>query len=200
MLTPEQAATIQPDAQGSGWFIEHIPSPIGTVIMLTDGADRVRALDWDDYLPRMARLLQRQESGSRGDSKPDMGLERYEPRPTPSRARLALESYFDGDIAAIDDIAVEGGGTVFQRTVWAALRRIPAGRTTSYQALASTIERPRAVRAVGLANGSNPIGIIVPCHRILGASGALTGYAGGLSRKRALLALEGAGREMLSAA
>ena len=145
-----------------------------------------RALDWDDHLPRMVRLLQRQYSS------PHIALDRYAERRRPSAARKALELYFGGDIAAIDNVDVEAGGTAFQRTVWAALRRIPAGQTTSYGALASTIERPRAMRAVGLANGSNPIGIIVPCHRVIGASGALTGYGGGLARKQWLLEHEGA--------
>ena len=170
----------------SAWFIEHIPTPIGTMALLTDSAQRVRALDWDDHLPRMVRLLRRQYS------RPDITLEQYQDRSRPSVARAALEAYMAGDIAAIDAIDVESSGTAFQRTVWAALRRIPAGQTTSYGALASAIERPRAMRAVGLANGSNPIGIIVPCHRVIGASGALTGYGGGLARKQWLLEHEGA--------
>ena len=172
--------------QSSAWFVEHIPTPIGTMVLLTDSAERVRALDWDDHLPRMVRLLQRQYSSS------DIALDRYAERRRPSAARKALEAYLDGNITALDDVGVETGGTPFQRTVWAALRRIPAGQTTSYGALASMIDRPRAMRAVGLANGSNPIGIIVPCHRVIGASGALTGYGGGLARKQWLLEHEGA--------
>jgi methylated-DNA-[protein]-cysteine S-methyltransferase len=82
-------------------------------------------------------------------------------------------------------------GTPFQRSVWSALRRIPAGTTTSYGALAEHIERPTAVRAVGHANGANPISVVVPCHRVIGADGSLTGYGGGLDRKRWLLAHEG---------
>jgi methylated-DNA-[protein]-cysteine S-methyltransferase len=96
-----------------------------------------------------------------------------------------------GDIASLDGIPTESDGTPFQREVWAALRQIPAGETWSYGRLAAHIGRPAAVRAVGLANGANPIGVVVPCHRVIGASGGLTGYAGGLERKRWLLAHEG---------
>ena len=90
-------------------------------------------------------------------------------------------------------LPVETGGTEFQREVWRALRAIPAGETRSYGALASSIGRASAVRAVGLANGANPIGVVVPCHRVIGQNGALTGYAGGIERKRWLLAHEGTG-------
>jgi methylated-DNA-[protein]-cysteine S-methyltransferase len=103
-----------------------------------------------------------------------------------------VHAYFAGDLSAIERLAVVTGGTDFQREVWAALRRIPAGRTLSYGALATQLGRPKAVRAVGLANGANPIGIVVPCHRVIGADGSLTGYGGGLERKRWLLAHEGA--------
>jgi len=109
-----------------------------------------------------------------------------------SAARRALEAYFAGDLSAIDDLPVMTTGTAFQSEVWAALRDIPAGSTTSYGALAARIGRPKAVRAVGLANGANPIGVVVPCHRVIGADASLTGYGGGLDRKRWLLAHEGA--------
>ena len=102
-----------------------------------------------------------------------------------------MEAYFAGNLAAIDEIRVETGGTPFQREVWAALRTIPAGTTLSYSALAVQIGRPKAVRAVGLANGANPISIVVPCHRVIGANNSLTGYGGGMQRKRWLLAHEG---------
>ena len=90
----------------------------------------------------------------------------------------------------IDTLKVATGGTEFQRTVWAALRGSPCGATWSYAQLARQIGRPSAVRAVGHANGSNPISIVVPCHRVVGANGTLTGYGGGLARKRWLLAHE----------
>jgi methylated-DNA-[protein]-cysteine S-methyltransferase len=99
----------------------------------------------------------------------------------------ALEAYFAGDIRAIEGLSVAAPGTPFQHAVWAELRRIPAGATASYGEIARRIGRPSAVRAVGLANGSNPVGIIVPCHRVIGADGRLTGYGGGLPRKRWLL-------------
>jgi methylated-DNA-[protein]-cysteine S-methyltransferase len=102
-----------------------------------------------------------------------------------------LSAYFAGHVESIDTLAIATGGTTFQRRVWSALRAIPAGRTVSYQALAAAIGHPRAVRAVGAANGANPIGIVVPCHRVVGTDGSLTGYGGGLDRKRWLLSHEG---------
>ena len=103
-----------------------------------------------------------------------------------------LEAYFAGDLQGIDAIPVATCGTVFQRAVWAALRRIPAGQTRSYGAIAREIGRPAATRAVGLANGRNLIGLVVPCHRVIGADSSLTGYGGGLHRKHWLLTHEGA--------
>lgn len=105
----------------------------------------------------------------------------------PAGVATALGAYFRGDLAALDAVEVDPEGTSFQRAVWAALRTIPHGETTSYGVLARTLGAPTASRAVGAANGANPIWIVVPCHRVLGASGALTGYAGGLDVKRWLL-------------
>ena len=110
-----------------------------------------------------------------------------------SAAKQALFAYFAGRLDALAGLRVASSGTEFQNQVWAALRRIPTGKTLSYAALAKEIGRPAAVRAVGLANGSNPIAIIVPCHRVIGANASLTGYAGGLERKRWLLQHEAAG-------
>jgi methylated-DNA-[protein]-cysteine S-methyltransferase len=98
-----------------------------------------------------------------------------------------LRAYFDGDLDALDPIPVKAHGTPFQLEVWRALRKLRRGETTSYGALATAIGRPGASRAVGLANGRNPIAIVVPCHRVIGADGTLTGYGGGLDRKRWLL-------------
>ena len=109
----------------------------------------------------------------------------------PGPVRRAVEAYFAGDVRALDSLEVKTAGTVFQRAVWAALRAIPAGETRSYAQLAAAVGAPRAVRAAGLANGQNPVAVIVPCHRVIGANGTLTGYAGGLERKRWLLAHEG---------
>ncbi len=109
----------------------------------------------------------------------------------PQPVRDALDAWFGGDLTAFDGLEVRTGGTVFQRAVWRALRDIPAGETRTYGQLAAAIGAPKAVRAVGLANGANPVGVIVPCHRVIGANGALTGYAGGLERKRWLLGPRG---------
>lgn len=101
-----------------------------------------------------------------------------------------LRDYFGGRLDALDALPVDAGGTAFQRRVWAALRTIPAGRTLSYLDVARLMGAPAAVRAVGAANGRNPVAIVVPCHRVIGASGELVGYGGGLDRKRWLLGHE----------
>lgn len=156
---------------------------IGTMLVVTDDELRLRALDWEDCEARMHRLL-RLHYGEGGAL-----LEAGE---IPRAVRVVLERYFEGDVGAVGTLAVATGGTAFQREVWAALRAIPAGETRSYGQLAEALDRPRAVRAVGLANGANPVGIVVPCHRVIGKDGALTGYAGGVERKRWLLDHEGA--------
>lgn len=114
-----------------------------------------------------------------------------EHHPDPAAAVTALDQYFGGRIAALDAVPVELNGTAFQREVWNALRGIRAGATASYAGLARTIGMPSSVRAVGAANGANPVALIVPCHRVIGSNGSLTGYGGGLDRKRWLLQHEG---------
>lgn len=161
---------------------ESFATPIGVMLALTDADGALRAVDWQDHETRMHTLLRRQYPGVPA---------RLVASAQPSAARRALERYFDGDLTAIDRIQTRTGGTAFQRRVWAALRGLAAGTTTTYGALAAGIGRPEAPRAVGLANGSNPIGVVVPCHRVIGANGALTGYGGGLARKRWLLRHEG---------
>ncbi len=156
-------------------------SPIGTIMLaVRDGAlaALVFAEGWPD---RRARLVKRFG---------DVDL-RGAANPAGVSGRLA--AYFAGDLGALDAIAVDSGGTPFQRRVWGALRTIPPGETVSYQTLARRIGAPTAVRAVGAANRTNPIGIVVPCHRVIGADGSLTGYAGGIERKRWLLTHERAG-------
>jgi methylated-DNA-[protein]-cysteine S-methyltransferase len=163
--------------------LDRLEVAIGTMLVVTDREGRLRALDWADHEARMHRLL-RLHYGEGGVTLREGRM--------PEPVRAALVSYFAGDVSAIEALPTATGGTDFQRRVWSALREIPAGETRSYGALAETIDRPRAVRAVGLANGANPIGVVVPCHRVVGKSAALTGYAGGLERKRWLLAHEGA--------
>jgi methylated-DNA-[protein]-cysteine S-methyltransferase len=110
----------------------------------------------------------------------------------PGPLQRRLDAYFAGDLAALDDVAVDPGGTAFQGAVWRSLRAVRSGSTTTYSALAREIGAPAAVRAVGAANGANPIWLVIPCHRAIGVDGHLTGYAGGLDRKRWLLRHEGA--------
>ncbi len=181
-------ASMHTKTMSSAFFFEQLPTPIGDALIITDALDRLRAVDWTDHRPRLLRLLQLHY----GDASPMAGRER------PSTAFAALAAYFAGDLAAIDRLEVETAGTSFQRRVWAALRTIPPGAPISYAQLAERIDQPRAVRAVGLANGANPVGIVVPCHRVIGSDGSLTGYGGGLERKRWLLAHEGAPRMKVS--
>lgn len=164
-------------------ILERVPSPVGTILLMTDDAGAVRVLDFEDYEERMTRLL-RLHYGEGGWTVRDATA--------PSKARKALGAYFAGDLAAIDTLETATNGTPFQRQVWAALRTIPAGAAWSYGDLADRIGRSKAVRAVGAANGANPVGLIVPCHRVIGANGGLTGYGGGLPRKKWLLEHEGA--------
>jgi methylated-DNA-[protein]-cysteine S-methyltransferase len=158
-------------------FEDQIDTPVGRLAVITDEQDRLRAVDWTEHDRRYERL--RRHYGK--------GRFSVEPSPKRSAAASALLAYFAGDLGAIDRLSVATGGTPFQRAVWAALRKIPCGATVSYGEIARRIGRPAAVRAVGLANNANPIGIVVPCHRVIGAGGSLTGYGGGLERKKWLL-------------
>ena len=114
------------------------------------------------------------------------------------QAKRELSEYFAGKRKRFE-VTLDPDGTPFQRAVWKAISRVRFGRTTTYGELARSARHPGSARAAGAATGRNPIGIIVPCHRILGSDGSLTGYAGGIERKRALLALEGIGRDLLTA-
>lgn len=162
-------------------FLDHYESPIGTILLVTDKERRLRALDFSDHELRMRRLLQRY-----------YGTDETLAVPAPTAIGDALDAYFGGDLDALSGITCQTNGSPFQRRVWAALHDIPAGGTMSYARLAAYIGKPAAVRAVGLANGANPIGIVVPCHRVIGANGKLTGYGGGVERKAWLLEHEGA--------
>jgi methylated-DNA-[protein]-cysteine S-methyltransferase len=163
-------------------FVDRIDTPVGELTVIADDQGRLRAVDWHDDADRQRQLL-RLHSG--------VDAIEVEPQRNPGGLTAALRGYFAGDLAAINSLPVETGGTPFQRSVWRALRNIPCGTTVSYAELARRIGRPSAVRAVGLANGSNPVGIVVPCHRVIGSNGTLTGYGGGMERKRWLLAHEG---------
>jgi methylated-DNA-[protein]-cysteine S-methyltransferase len=156
-------------------YFEEVPSPIGTILIVFDENSLV-ALDFADYKPRMIELLNRRFGGATlTEGHEALGV------------REKIARYFSGDLDSLDDITVDGGGSEFQQKVWRALRTIPPGRTASYGEIAAQLGAPGAARAVGLANSLNPIAIVVPCHRVIGSSGKLTGYAGGLDRKRWLL-------------
>jgi methylated-DNA-[protein]-cysteine S-methyltransferase len=160
--------------------LDRLPTPIGIALLVTDADGALRALDWEDYEPRLRQLLRLQ-----------YGTPVLQQARAPDDIRSALSRYFKGELGSLAAIKWRVAGTAFQRKVWTALRTIPAGTTLSYGALAAQLGMPRAVRAVGHANGSNPISVVVPCHRMVGAAGSLTGYGGGLERKRWLLEHEG---------
>lgn len=162
-------------------WLDSLQSPVGTILLVSDGT-QLRALDFLDYRERMLRILRLH-----------YGAVELMPASDPAGVKPRLLSYFSGELNAIADVPVATGGTEFQRRVWLALREIPAGKTISYGALAVRLGQPQAARAVGLANGANPVGIIVPCHRVIGSDGSLTGYGGGVERKRWLLAHEALG-------
>jgi methylated-DNA-[protein]-cysteine S-methyltransferase len=161
--------------------IDRLDTPIGVALLATDEAGFLRALDWEDCGDRQARLLRRFAPRAR-----------MRQGPAPASLRAAITAYFAGDLAVLATIPWRSGGTPFQQECWQALCAIPAGQTATYGTQAHAIGRPAAVRAVGMANGSNPVGVVVPCHRVIGAHGALTGYGGQLWRKRWLLRHEGA--------
>lgn len=164
-------------------LIDRIDTPIGEMIVIADRDNNLRVIDWTDHEARMLKFLERHYG---------KGKFKLTPAINPGGISATIRNYFAGDLTAIDNIPTKTNGTAFQRQVWQALREIPLGTTISYGELAKRIGRPKAVRAVGLANGSNPVGVIVPCHRVIGSNGSLTGYGGGLNRKRWLLEHEGA--------
>lgn len=161
--------------------IDRVDSPIGVVLIVCDDK-ALCALEFDETDERMARSLRR----------------RYDtfnlrPADNPLGISARVRAYFSGDVRALDDVPVDNGGTPFQERVWAALRRIPPGTTMTYGKLAALLGAAKASRAVGAANGQNPNSIVVPCHRLVGADGTLTGYGGGLDRKRWLIEHERGG-------
>lgn len=153
-----------------------VPSPIGELLLVGDG-DALTGL----HFP----------SSPGGSVTPPAGPGWRRDRPALAPAADQIAAYFAGELRSFD-LPLAPAGTAFQRSVWDALTAIPYGETTSYGELAATLGRPGSARAVGAANGRNPIAIVVPCHRVIGADRTLTGYAGGLDAKRTLLHLEGA--------
>jgi methylated-DNA-[protein]-cysteine S-methyltransferase len=156
-------------------MIDQIPSPLGTVTIVVDG-ERLCALDFEEYAPRMMNLLQHRYG--------EVSLQRID---DPNGFSSRLRSYFAGDYGSLATIEVITGGTPFQQQVWQALREIPPGETRSYAQLAARLGRPKGARAVGMAVSLNPVAIVLPCHRVVGQGATLTGYAGGLHRKEWLL-------------
>ena len=169
------------------FLIDRVSTPIGVAVVISDEEGALRILDWRDHAERWQATL-----------KARYGEIVLTTKKNPFGHSEALEAYLKGDIAIVDRLKVAFAGTEFQERVWQALRKIPGGTTLSYGELAKRIGNPSAMRAVGLANGANPIGIVVPCHRVIGSDGSLTGYGGGIERKRWLLAHEAryAGRDL----
>ena len=161
--------------------LDRLATPIGESVIVTDEAGYLRAFDWADRDASMVRLLRLH-----------YGSAVREPGAAPSNLKRLLRRYFEGDIGCLGAVEWRTAGTPFQRSVWTALTSIAPGETLSYGALAAKLGRPQSVRAVGLANGANPVSVVVPCHRVIGADGSLTGYGGGIERKRWLLNHEGA--------
>jgi methylated-DNA-[protein]-cysteine S-methyltransferase len=159
-------------------LIDTLDSPVG-VLTIAERAGRVCLLHFGPDGAGLDQMFERWYPGEPRARQPIAGL------------KALLERYFNGETAVLDSIPVELNGTDFQQTVWKALRRIPCGTTISYAELAKRVGDPAAVRAVGTANGANPVAVIVPCHRVIGSNGKLTGYGGGLDRKQWLLAHEG---------
>jgi methylated-DNA-[protein]-cysteine S-methyltransferase len=161
--------------------LDRFETPIGAALLVTDDQGFLRGLDWSDCEERLRRLLRLH-----------YGKMVLNDAPAPRAITAALADYFAGDLDRLRAVKWRTGGTPFQRKVWSMLQIIPPGRTASYGEMAARLGVSGAARAVGAANGANPISVVVPCHRLVGANGALTGYAGGLARKQWLLAHEGA--------
>jgi len=161
---------------------DKIATPLGPLWVMCDEQFRLRAVEWEEHSDRMEQLLglhYRHEGYQRVSASNPGGLSQK------------LRDYFAGDLGVIDTLPTETAGTPFQREVWKALRAIPCGQVLHYGQLAAVLGRAGAARAVGAANGANPVSIVVPCHRVIGSNGMLTGYAGGVQRKEWLLRHEG---------
>ena len=153
-------------------------TPLGEMTAVVQG-EALCLLDYSDCAERSEKILRR------------FGTYEKFIKANPLNIRGRIDAYFKGERDTFAGLRLDTGGTAFQQSVWAALRAIPHGDTLSYRALAQIIGRPKAHRAVGTANGRNPISIIIPCHRVIASDGSLAGYAGGVARKAQLLTLEG---------
>ena len=153
-------------------YYTYYPSPVGRLLILSDG-ESITHIDFE-----------------KEQYAPNPKWQKQDELPVFQKVRLALERYFNGEVERFSDIPLKPEGTAFQQAIWQALREIDYGELSSYGELALRINNPKAVRAVGGAVGSNPISIIIPCHRILGKDRTLTGFGGGLEAKRFLLQLE----------
>ncbi len=165
-------------SKAPAFFVDHTDTPLGQLTIVADDRGCLRVVGWTDGRPMRRRLRARAEDWS------------LEPASDPGGFTSAIRAYFRGDWSAIDTLPVTLAGTPFQNAVWLALRTVACGETRSYGDIARHIGSPTAFRAVGLAIGANPVGIVVPCHRVIGADGSLTGYGGGIERKRWLLSHE----------
>jgi methylated-DNA-[protein]-cysteine S-methyltransferase len=159
-------------------YLDQFDSPLGEIFLVFE-AETLCALDFQGYESRMMKLLEKRYGA----------VNLVEQRHIELRDRLS--AYLAGNFTSLDEIAVSTGGTIFQQQVWQALRSIPAGTVLTYRELAERVGKPTACRAVGMTNSLNPVSIVLPCHRVIGKNAALTGYAGGLDRKRWLLHHEG---------
>jgi methylated-DNA-[protein]-cysteine S-methyltransferase len=160
-------------------YIDRLPSPLGKLLLVHAG-DQLCMLDFEGNELRFDTLLMRR-----------FGNTVIDERAVPGIIHDNLLAYLDGELDALEEIPVHASGTSFQQQVWAKLRHIPPGVTWTYAELAAAVGRPGSQQAVGQANAQNPVSIVVPCHRVIGSDGELTGYAGGLDRKRWLLTHEG---------
>ena len=164
--------------QSASFLFDKLATPLGEAQLVCDAAGNLLLFGWYDRDDAWQRY-----SSHLGDAELVRTVD-------PFGLSSAIAEYMSGNVRIIDRLPDAYSGTAFQNKVWHALRTIPAGETLSYGALARQIGDAKAVRAVGLANGSNPIGLVVPCHRVIGSDGALVGYGGGLERKKWLLAHE----------
>lgn len=157
---------------------ESLATPLGKLLVFSTPDGHLAVVDWLDTLDRLPATRRAALAAARA-------------APGESPAVAALRRYFEGDFQALETLTVDTPGSALQRLVWSALRAIPPGQTCSYAELAARIDRAGSARAVGAAVGANPLLLVLPCHRVVGARGALTGYAAGLERKRWLLEHEG---------